>query len=705
MAGRQKRFRPIQICYRAAPAVWSSIALSEVNCIEICAELANVNSFLSKFGPVCAKTTILMAALLVFVFMGTGAPLIQAFTSDGSRTWMPMAGLEAVPSDEYYSMEVVASVIHSRNIPLTESQAEAVLPQWERKRFSSLSTAAAFSLYFDDIRKALLSSLVVTSVLYFLIPIVGFWLLTGNALSGLLPAILYFLWPSIWSTLANMDPWLADGRFLHWLSEAFERVERLVFYISEVRKPEYVSQTLRFPFPGIGFLHLTLFYFSLVALIAKVSVFRIVVLVFACYLVLFTYQPILIVSCFSLFALFCVCLVHRKPRVSLVYLVLGCSMLLYLLITGYREGVVADMQSHAVVAKLIGDGVGAVTFEISLQDIWQVLINRYSLSGVLCLAIVWRHPLLRYFVLGALLTCLLIKASSLFDLLPNTYGRRLERRGVDPLWMLSIGVSLWYGFTRLVEGLRSVRLRRGARVAGVLAVFALFAFPALSFWAYASNKDVAESYTIPNEQWGMIRWLDLNVTVVDKVVARSWLDIHYIRIFSGKETSFASIMNSGRSSDEEIHAYIASLKALGFSSEYVIEQFRRSASAYRDHRKDYLQYRSAPEGMTHPMTFRSPPDRFEAAWLHSSLMRPKWFPEALGATKLTNGSDSQVSDEFLKRVGEVYDAEPTALEDFNRQGRVFFVLRRSDESEETGNAVWRGCTEAFVNRSYRIFRC
>ncbi len=645
---------------------------------------------------------VLLAGLLLFVFVAAGAPLYQAFLGDDSRTWIPIVGLDAYPSDEYYAMEIVASIIHAGEIPVTESQAAEILPQWERKRFSTLSTAAAFSFLMDEIRYALLSSLVVTGIAYFLIPVLGFWLLTGNPLSGLFPAILFYIWPNIWSLLSNLDPWLANGWFLRWLAEFTDRAGQVFYFIAELRKPEYVTQTLRFPFPGIAFLQLSLFFFCLIALVPKTTVLRVLLLASAGYWILFSYQPVLVIACFSVMAVFCVCLIHRDFKLSALYMILGLAMLSYLLISGYREGVVADMQSHAVVAHLIGDAAGNVVPSISLSGVWQVLFNRYSISALFCLAIVWRHRTLRYFVLTTLFVCLFVKASALFEILPATYGRRLERRGIDPIWMLTLGVSLWHGWTLSTDKLSSRLTRQSVRIAGVSVASAAIVFPAASFWNFASQKDVADSYSIPNAQWEAIRWLDEAASDTDKIVTADWLDLHYVRIFSGKPTSFATIMNSGRHPDDEIRDYVASLKALGFSSTDVVELFRQSAGAYQSYREDYLRYRRERGAAEHPLSFRDSPEIFDAAWIYSAMMRPKWFPDGLGTAKLE--SASVVSEAFLDRVLTLYRELPLEQDNPAFNGQVFYLLHNSD-IEKTANPAWRACPESFKNAQYRIFAC
>jgi hypothetical protein len=655
-----------------------------------------------RYIPVSLTAVTLLAGLLVFVLLGAGTPLFQVFLGDDSRTWIPIAGLDAFPSDEYYSIEALTTVIHAGEIPLTQDQAADILPQWEKKRFTSLGTAAAFSLFFEDIRHALLSSLFITSVAYFLVPIIGFWLLTGNPLSGVLPAILFFLWPNMWSVMSKADPWLVDGRILNVPSFVVQEIRDVLRYIYDIRKPEYISQTFRFPFPNIGFLHLSLFYFGLMFVFLKAAPFRILFLMFAAYLVIFSYQPVLVVSCFLILSMFCVSLFEKNRASSAVYLFLGCSVLLYLLLSGYRESAISDVQSHAVVGHLIGESGGGSLRDVSFRDILGIFINRYSISGVVCAALVWRNRVLRVFVLGALWGCLFIKASGLFEILPSTYGRRLERRGIDPLWMLTIGISLWYGWKRALESFRMEIPRRAFRSVGILLVGCLYAFPAVSFWNYSSNAEISERFSIANSQWDMITWIGQNVSDADTVVAGNWLDVHYVRMFSGKHTSFATIMNTGRPSDIEMGLYIASLKALGFSRDYVIDQFRRSAEAYEQYRHDYERYRQEFGGAPHPVTFKGDEALFNTAWLYGAILRPVWFPEAMGVAKLDG--PGRISEPFLEVVSGLYDDRQQAIDILPSGGSAYFVLRTS-EIGSTENALWRECPMTFENQSYKIFRC
>lgn len=646
--------------------------------------------------PLSKSVFILVLALFFYVFVFAGHILFQVLFGDSSFVWSPIARFDHMPSDEYYSYEIFSQVLHAGRLPLTEGIAYETLPAWENKRLAIHSLSALLTLGFDDIRLAFAAFLILVGTLFFIVPMGVAYFVTGSATSGLLPALLFLVWPNVWSGLmGKFEAFLINGDIDKWLARLSYIIEKTYSLQLNMIKPEYVAQTFRMPFPGVAYLLLLAFFGLCIANFRKFTAPRVLSLAAASIVMLYSYQPAAILTCIFLFSWCVLCLFCKNFTKAFAFALVGLVALCFMAATGYVQSITADLNTHAVGKTLLS----GQTAQLQLVDYVNVILNRYTLLGAVLLFCCRQHRTLAHSFGALLITAVTVKFIPILGLLPATFNSRLEQRALDPVFLFFCGLAVCFLWQKLTHRLKEPKAGKAA-VAGAGFVAAFYLFSAFTFTSMFNQSARANLFAMPKSQHEMLAWVENNTTLDTVVATEFWIDVDYVKIYTGRETSFSSIMTSGLTPEQEMLSYLATMRALGVKEAEIQTQAVGTLDAsnvYYTRFKNYLRRRDGYDEAVH---FFGGETEFNTSRLVNSIIRPKWFPEMFGEPVLNE--DGAIDPAFGENIVKQYQEQASLFDTLPRTQPLAVVSKGKLRAE---HSLPNTCQLAYQNDAYYVYRC
>ena len=192
-----------------------------------------------------------------------------------------------------------------------------------------------------------------------------------------------------------------------------------------------------------------------------------------------------------------------------------------------------------------------------------VLLNKYSVTWAVALALSWQNRDLRDLVLVVGGFACALACVGLFNT-PQLWDRFLGR-GIDHLWVTCMTLALVAGWQRALDAVRASRVAAFLTRAFSATIVAGILFVAgRGFGEYALATAHNLTRFMPEGRWAALQWIDRNVQPGTSVAAIDWDDITFIPIYTRAKLMVDNMVIGGRGPVDEMKRYVALWKILGY---------------------------------------------------------------------------------------------------------------------------------------------
>jgi hypothetical protein len=547
------------------------------------------------------RTSALVGCLGVFycVILVIAPDTLPALIGREGMVWTPINSPMYRFGDNYYYGAWVAELIRNGIPPYSPSAAEyAGRPILETLRWLPLAVAALPGLFISDYRVVYVVDYAFTAAALFGVPYILAWRLLRSSWGGLIAGTVVLFGTGQWWSALPVAPgfggppsvtgWIVAtaNSFFH---QSFTTFFNIFEYEALQGSFRYMNNSISAPI-------------LLVYMYACFTVYRSERPAIGPAVVIATLSPLLAFS--------------YPSHTMIAYGLLGGFAGLALLRGHIRSATVLAAVAVLTILLLVSFGyVGYVRRVFAESELWNnifqsdsitlierplgsmtllVLVNKFTITFWIALALSWRSRDLRDLVLLVGMVASGLACTGLFNM-PQLWDRFLGR-GIDHLWVTCLMLSLVSGYVQLVRAMRRTpRSMRASQFAAGAILVAILAIPAKGFGGYALASCCNLTRFMPDSRWQALAWIDRNVPPGSSVAALNWDDITFVPLYTHAKLLVDNTIVGGRSPVAELERYVALWKVLGYDRALLERRLTATVqSAMRRLSSSYARLRNPP---------------------------------------------------------------------------------------------------------------
>lgn len=490
--------------------------------------------------------------------------LLPALIVRPGMIWTPINSQQYRIGDAYYYAAWVTEILRSGIPPSSPSAAElAGQPLIEAVRWFPLAVAALPGLVIGDFRYVYIIDFALTAAVLFIIPfklaveqLKSPW---GGCLAGV--SVLFFI--GQWWSLLPIAPGVHGyANIFEWLRLIFGIVFGSAFSsFTNIYESEGLQGSFRFINNSISAPLLLIYVYGCFRIYSKdrlspLSTAWVLAMTIA---MAFSYPSRVLTAYFVLAGLAFFSIVRGKRNAAIALFSIGLCAVALLLLGGYVSYVKHVFAANELWNNIFG-GQSKTLIERPLLSMFVIVaFNKYTISLVLSLILVWPNRDLRDLTMIVGVLACFLASTYLFDM-PLLSPRFLDR-GVDHVWFMCLMLALVAGWKRWEELGAAQRVMRIL----VLPVFLLaLLVPMRAFGEYAMVSARNSTRFMSAGRWEALQWIKSNVERGATIAAPDWDDITFIPIYTSAKLAIDNMIIGGRSPGDELLRYVSVWKLLGF---------------------------------------------------------------------------------------------------------------------------------------------
>lgn len=635
-------------------------------------------------------------ATLYCVVLVIAPDVLPALVGRAGMVWTPINSPLYRYGDSYYYSAWVAETLRHGIPPFSPSAAElAGRPLLETLRWLPLAVAALPGIFIEDFRIVYVVDYALTAIILFGIPFVMAWTLFRSVWGGVISGIVVlFLAGQWWGRLPVAPGFGAPASTLQWLIASFNVLSRYAFtaffnmfeYEGDPGSFRYINNSISAPI----LLLYTYGCFSLYCGARRIWLIGIMVAI-ASPLMAFSYPSRTLVAYLVLSGFAGLAFLEGRKQAAIALSAILALTAIALLSTGYPGYVRKVFAENELWNNIFRqDKIALIDRSIGAMATI-VFLNKYMITFVISLGLVWERRDLRGLVAVVGLIACAFACVGLFDT-PLLWDRFLGR-GVDQIWLMCVMLALTSAWPRVAEALKHrALLARSWQIFSAAIVIGILLIPARGFGEYAIASSRNLTRFMPEGRWEALRWIDEHVASGTTVAAPDWDDITFIPIYTHAKLAVDNMIIGGRSPADEMKRYAEVWKILGLGQELLRQRVLDSTGAAM--RRFSL---SPAEARSSPLV----PDaeKYASGQIAEALIYWPYVKTVEGIT-VADASNVPTAD-FVNWAMSFYQAADPKL-NVGALGIEYVVLSGAENSLPVSFAV--PAKLVFANATHRIFR-